>query len=366
MANLKEVFLLFFRLGLTAFGGPAAHISMMEQEVVSKRKWMSREHFMDLVGMTNLIPGPNSTEMTMHCGYERAGVAGLFVAGIAFIVPAVTLTSLFAYFYVEYGEIPDVKAYLVGIKPAVVVIIGLALWKLGKTSLKTTWLWVVAIIAVLLCALGMSEIAVLFLVSIVSAIIFYSVEKKEQSFFIAPLFVVSGVSNVKIFFSFLKIGAILYGSGYALIAYLQSEFVETGLLSSQEVIDAVGVGQFTPGPVLSTAAFVGYLFGGFGTSIIASLGIFLPSFIFVLVLNPIIPKLRKSQFFSIFLNSVNAVVVALIFWVLVEFIREVLIDWRAIVIALVCTLIMFLFKLKFPSYWLVIVGSVLGKLLSIW
>jgi len=267
--KLKEVALVFFKLGCFAFGGPAAHIAMMEDEIITKRKWMSREHFLDLIGATNLIPGPNSTEMTMHCGHERAGSKGLFIAGIAFIIPAVVITALLAYLYVSYGQLPEVAPFLFGIKPAVLAIIASAILKLGKKAIKTTDLIVIGILVLVAALLGVHEVIALLGAGIIGTLYFYLKSKAITTKAVIPFPIVASSLLLKtpvfnVFLTFLKVGAILYGSGYVLFAYLDAELVTKGWLSRTELIDAIAVGQFTPGPVLSTATFIGYQLSGFG------------------------------------------------------------------------------------------------------
>lgn len=381
--NITEVAKVFFKLGLIAFGGPAAHVAMMEDEIVAKRKWMTREHFLDLMGATNLIPGPNSTEMTMHCGYQRAGVLGLFAAGFSFIFPAVVLTVILAYFYVEYGNLPQVEPFIFGIKPAVLAIIASAIFKLGKKALKSWELGILGAIVVLITAIpqiDVNEIMALLGAGVFGAIYFYSKSKTEKkstslkSFIPIVLLQIStktivSVTSVKVFWTFLKVGSILYGSGYVLFAYLDVELVETSMMLRQELMDAIAVGQFTPGPVLSTATFIGYQLSGFWGALAATLGIFLPSFIFVLILNPLIPKMRKSKFLGYFLDSVNVAAVAIMVSVLFTMGQETLIDWKSITIAIISFIAIFPPKfMKFKSLnamWVVFGGSILGYLLHL-
>ena len=369
--KLLEVAQVFFKMGCIAFGGPAAHIAMMEEEVVNKRKWMSRQHFLDLIGVTNLIPGPNSTEMTMHCGHERAGVPGLFVAGISFIFPAVLITGFLAWLYTTYGSLPDVEPFIFGIKPAVLAIIAGAILKLGKKALKGWELGVLGLLVVAASLIGFNEVTVLLVAGVLGAIYFTSKSKLMDSpKSIVPLVLlqisstaVLKITSVKVFWTFLKVGSVLYGSGYVLFAYLDAELVTTGWLTQQELMDAIAVGQFTPGPVLSTATFIGYQLTGFWGAIAASLGIFLPSFLFVLILNPLIPKMRKSKVLGHFLNSVNVAAVAVMVGVLFEMSRVILInDWRAIIIAVISIGITFGLK-KSNAMWTVLGGSLLGYLL---
>ena len=335
--NLKEIAMLFLKLGSIAFGGPAAHIAMMEDEVVHKRKWMTQDHFLDLVGATNLIPGPNSTEMTMHCGYERAGWKGLFVAGICFIFPAVLITGLLAWFYQKYGQLPEVEPFIYGIKPAVIAIIVMAAYRLGKKAVKSTELAILGLATITACLLGINEIAALFGCGLLGLVLYY-LKKTPGSFnTLIPLLWLQPkdllqIGTLKIFLTFLKVGAILYGSGYVLFAFLDTELVASGWLSRQSLIDAIAIGQITPGPVLSTATFIGWQLQGVTGAIAATLGIFLPSFLFVLLLNPLIPKMRKSKLVRAILDAVNVAAVALIVAVCITMAKDTLTDWRSILI----------------------------------
>jgi len=364
--KLKEVALVFFKLGCFAFGGPAAHIAMMEEEVVTKRKWMTRDYFLDLIGATNLIPGPNSTEMTMHCGHERAGKAGLFVAGIAFIFPAIVITGLLAYLYVEYGALPEVEPFIFGIKPAVLAIIASAVLKLGKKAIKTTELAVLGTLVLIVSLLGINEVLALLCAGVLGMLYFYLKDKsRRQLNSFSPLllfsFSIFKISTLKVFLTFLKVGAILYGSGYVLFAYLDAELITKGWLTRPELIDAIAVGQFTPGPVLSTSTFIGYQLSGFYGALVASAGIFLPSFLFVLALNPFISKMRQSKILRYFLDAVNVAAVAVMLAVLIVMAKETLLDWKAIVIALGSVFLVF--KSKISPIWIIILGSVLGYIL---
>ena len=372
--KLKEVAGVFLKLGVFAFGGPAAHIAMLEEEVVTKRAWISQQHFLDLVGATNLIPGPNSTEMTMHCGHERAGVKGLFVAGICFIFPAVLITGILAWAYVTYGQLPEIQPVLQGIQPAVLAIIASAVLKLGKKAIKS---WELAILGILVLAasfIGVNEILALLLGGVLGGIYFGIKNKGFRSVnsvafipFTLPTLVVksvAGVSSLKIFWIFLKVGSILYGSGYVLFAYLDSELVTTGLLSRPELIEAIGIGQFTPGPVLSTATFIGYQLGGVWGAVAATVGIFMPSFLFVWILNPLVPKMRKSVLLRGFLNSVNVAAVAIMLAVLVIMGKETLVEWPSMVIA--ATSFFFVFgPKKLNSIWIIVLGAALGYVLHL-
>lgn len=368
--ELKEVAKLFFKLGCISFGGPAAHIAMMEDEVVKKRKWMNHGHFLDLIGATNLIPGPNSTEMTMHCGYERAGFKGLLVAGIAFIFPAVVITMIFAWLYQKYGQLPQVEPFIYGIKPAVIAIILSAVFQLGKKAVKNAELAILGILTLLAALLGVNEIMALFACGFLGLALYLLKNTGPSAKSIFPFFLLQlpfpllQISSLKIFWIFLKVGALLYGSGYVLFAFLDAELVSTGLLGRQQLIDAVAVGQFTPGPVLSTATFIGWQMHGFWGAMAATVAIFLPSFVFVAVLNPLVPKLRKSKIMSAFLDAINIAAVAVIVAVAIEMGKDSITDWRTITIAITSLLVVFVYK-KLNSAFVVIGGAILGYLLAL-
>lgn len=368
--KLREVAMLFLKLGTIAFGGPAAHIAMMEDEVVKKRKWISHQHFLDLVGATNLIPGPNSTEMTMHCGHERAGWKGLVVAGTCFIVPAVIITGVFAWAYSKYGELPQVTPYIYGIKPAIIAIIISAAIALGRKAFKSVELIVLGVVTLAACIFGLNEIIALFGAGGIGVLLYLARSGSKTVNTIVPTILLQigngalEISHLKIFLVFLKLGAILYGSGYVLFAFLDAELVGKGLLTRQELIDAVAVGQFTPGPVFSAATFIGWQMGGFWGAVAATVGIFLPSFLFVALLNPLIPRLRKSKVMSSFLDAVNVASVAVILAVCVEMGRAAITDWRTVAIAILSLTVIFVFR-KLNSAFIVIGGAVLGYIFSL-
>lgn len=352
----KEVAQLFLKLGISAFGGPAAHIAMMEDEVVTKRKWMTREHFLDLVGATNLIPGPNSTEMAIHCGFHRAGWLGLIVAGVCFICPAVLLTGILAFIYVSYGHIPTIEPLFIGIRPAVLALILAAIIKLGKKAVKNYELGLLGILVVVGVLKGMSEIGAILLGGF-CGMIWLIISKKARG---GNLFCFTPV-----FLFFLKIGCILFGSGYVLVAYLQGELVEQlQWINQQQLLDAVAIGQFTPGPVLSTATFIGYQIAGVSGAFWATLGIFLPSFLFVALLNPIIPVLRKSSWMSCFLDAVNVSAVGVMLAVLIKLGLNVLVDWKMIFIAIVGVGYVIFLK-RFSTVWLIVLGALCGYVLNL-
>jgi chromate transporter len=330
MAKIKEIVGLFFHMGLFAFGGPAAHIAMIHKEVVDKRKWMDEDHFLDLVGATSLIPGPNSTEMVIHCGYHRGGIWGLFLAGISFIVPACLLTGLLAYMYTMAIQIPNFDTYMIGIRPAVIILIIQAVLKLWKKAVKSYELGLITALVLTQGILGTGEIYSLFLGSLVG-FIFLKAKGTLR---------LNSISLFSTFWVFVKIGSILFGSGYVLIAYLQDEIVtKRALLTSMQVADAIAIGQFTPGPVLSTSTFIGYLLHGVPGAILASIGIFLPSFLFVLLLNPLIPKMRQSKNFSLILDSVNAGAVGLMVYALVPLGKVAFVEPIGILIFFMCLLL---------------------------
>ena len=370
-STLKELARLFLKLGIIGFGGPAAHIAMMQEEVVVKKKWLTEQHFLDLIGATNLIPGPNSTEMAIHIGHEKAGWKGLIVAGFCFIFPAVLITLLFAWSYKEYGQLPELKPFLYGIKPAIIAIILSAIFPLAKKSLKTVQLVIIGIIVLVLSLLNFNEIILMFGAGIVALLLYYLKQNSNNrlgAFLPLTLFDFSNdnlisATNVNLFLIFLKIGAILYGSGYVLFAFLDAELVATGLLSRTELIDAIAVGQFTPGPVFSAVTFIGYQINGFSGALLSTIAIFLPSFIFVALLNPLVKKMRNSAVFSTFLDAVNVASIAIIVSICVAMGKETIIDWRTVLIAIISIFITFKYR-KINSAFIVLGGSIIGYLLS--
>ena len=370
--NLKEIAKLFLKLGIIGFGGPAAHIAMMQDEVVVKKKWLTEQHFLDLIGATNLIPGPNSTEMAIHIGHEKAGWKGLIVAGICFIFPAVIITGFFAWLYKEYGQIPQVQPFLYGIKPAIIAIILSAIFPLAKKSLKTIQLGIIGIVVLTLSLLNFNEIILMFGAGIIALLIYYSKQNTSKSinaFIPLTLFQFSNSTilsptNLNLFLIFLKIGAILYGSGYVLFAFLDAELVATGLLSRTQLIDAIAVGQFTPGPVFSSVTFIGYQINGFSGALISTIAIFLPSFIFVALLNPLVKRMRNSNVFSAFLDAVNVASIAIIISICLEMGKETIIDWRTILIAIISIIVTFNYR-NINSAFIVLGGSIIGYILNL-
>jgi chromate transporter len=367
-SKLTEVARVFLKLGLIGFGGPAVHIAMMEEEVVRKCKWLSHEHFLDLIGATNLIPGPNSTEMALHCGHERAGWKGLLVAGACFIIPAVVITGLIAWAYQQYGTLPQVAPFIYGIKPAIIGVIISLMITLGKKALKTVELGMIGAVCVLLALYGINEIYILFGAGLAGILIYLAKQKTPHinTFLPLSLLLLTEVrttpSQWKIFWIFLKVGSILYGSGYVLFAFLDTELVKPGMLSHKVLIDAIAVGQFTPGPVFSSATFIGWQMGGLNGALAATAGIFLPSFLFVAFLNPLVSRLRRSKAMSVFLDTVNMASIALILAVCVEMGKASVTDWKTALIGITGLIVSLTFK-KLNSAFVVLGGSVIGYLL---
>ena len=358
-----EIAWLFAKLGTVAFGGPVAHIAMMESEIVNKRKWLSSEKFLDLIGATNLIPGPNSTEMTLHLGYHRGGIVGLFIAGICFIAPAVIITGLLAQFYGYASHLSVVEPWINGIKVGVLIIIFDALLRLGKKALKRKYLIVIAALAIVLNLTFLSEIAVILLAGLLGALFAQHIKKLFSAAPLIPLFALFlQLKFSSIFLVFLKVGSVLFGSGYVLVAYLDGELVEKlGWLTRSELLEAIAIGQFTPGPVLSTATFIGYQLNGWSGALAATLGIFLPSFLFVWILYPLVEKIRKNPHLSQALNFINAAVVGIMIAVLFILAKSFLIDYKSVVILLSCGLIYF-YPIKRSAPWMVVISAVLGYL----
>lgn len=356
--RLYEIFKVFIRLGTTAFGGPAAHIAMMDEEIIEKRKWISRDRFMDLIGATNLIPGPNSTELAIFLGFERGGILGLLMAGISFIFPAMIIILLFAIFYVRFGTIPGVASILYGIKPVIMAIIIQALYRLGKSVIKNKTSLLLALGILGLYFLGIKEITLLLISSILMLVISNFKEIKDK------FYSVSIISLSVLFLIFLKIGAVLYGSGYVLLAFLEAEFIDKyGLLTMEQLLDAVAIGQFTPGPVFTTATFIGYLLKGIPGAILATIGIFIPSFLVVWAINPLIPKLRKSKIMGAMLDGVNIGSLVLMSIVSLKLGIASLINPLTIIIFIISLVILIRYKIN--SAWLIIAGGTIGWISSL-
>ena len=367
---LGEVVRLFLRLGFTAFGGPAAHIAMMHDEVVKRRQWMTDQHFLDLVGATNLIPGPNSTEMAIHIGYERAGWRGLVAAGLCFIMPAVFIVLTLAWVYVEVGSTPQGNALMVGIKPVIIAIVVQALYRLVPSATKSPILMAIGIGALALYLLGFNELLVLFGGALLVVAIQAVRRFPQMTLAWLPLMAVKPIllpqavavdtpSLTRVFLVFLKAGALLYGSGYVLLAFLRNDLVVNyGWMTEQQLLDAIAIGQFTPGPVFTTATFVGYVLAGVPGAIVATIGIFLPSFLFVALLARVMPYVRKSPWSAAFLDGVNVSALGLMAGVTWQLGRAAIIDIPTALLAVVAAVL--LFRLKINSAWLVLAGGVIG------
>jgi chromate transporter len=373
-AELPELALLFLKLGTIAFGGPAAHIAMMEDEVVRRRGWISHEEFFDLLGATNLIPGPNSTEMAIHIGHRRAGRAGLLVAGACFILPAALITLAIAWLYVRYGSVPEARSLLYGVKPAIIAVILQALWSLGRTAIKSGTLAVLTLAAVVTSLLGLHELILLLAAGVVAAALHRVRAARaagKRLLALLPLGVGAAGSApaaagaafglVPLFLFFLKIGAILFGSGYVLLAFLRADLVERWhWLTQAQLLDAVAVGQLTPGPVFTTATFIGYVLGRTPGATLATVGIFLPAFVFVAASGPLIPRLRRSATAGAFLDGVNIASLALMATVTWSLSRTAVVD--PLTIALLVASAIALFRFRVSSVWLVLAGAVVGTL----
>lgn len=371
MAKLAWAFL---KMGTIAFGGPAAHIAMMEEEFVRRRKWLTEADFLDRLAIANLIPGPSSTELAIFIGYLQRGWAGLLVAGSCFIIPAALLVTTIAWFYLSFGSLPQVTGVLYGIKPAVIAIILQALWNLGRKAVKTKWLAVVGLIAVGLNVIGFAPLAVLATSAIIAGAAALIQQREARVHVLIPFAVSSGVgviatavsaplSIVRLFFSFLKIGSIVFGSGYVLLAFLRTEFVEhLHWLTEKQLIDAVAVGQFTPGPVFTTATFIGYVIAGVRGAVVATVGIFLPGFVLVALAGRIISKLRRSALAMTILDGVVVASLALMAVVAWQLGRAAIVDWLTLAILIASAA--FLFRFRTNSAWIILGAAVAGWFLK--
>lgn len=362
-SSLHELAFVFLKLGTIGFGGPAAHIAMMEDEVVRRRGWVTREKFLDLVAATNLIPGPNSTEMAIHLGYLRAGWAGLVVAGAAFILPAVLMVTALAWGYVKYAALPELNGVLYGVKPVIVAVLAQALWRLGRTAVKTWVLAAVGAAAVVVTVLGVNELIVLLASGIVMMAVRGARQRAGAVVGLLPGAFASSAAAVfgmwPLFLFFLKVGSVLFGSGYVLLAFLRADLVERwGWLTEQQLLDAVAVGQVTPGPVFTTATFIGYVLGGGTGAAVATVGIFLPAFVFVALSGPMVPRLRKSVAASAFLDGVVAGSLALIAVVSAQLARAAVVDWTTVTLAVASAVALLRYRVN--SAWVVAGGAVVG------
>jgi chromate transporter len=368
--SLGELALLFLKLGSTAFGGPAAHIAMMDEEVVRRRGWLTQQEFLDYLSATNFIPGPNSTEMAIHIGRRRAGWPGLVVAGACFILPASIIVAAIAWAYVRFGKLPQAEGLLYGVKPVVIAVVVQALWKLGRSALKTKWLALVALATIALTAAGVHELLVLAIGGLLALPVNRPGRKgtQQKGGWTPVLALSSGAAAATgasvglwpMFLIFAKIGSVLFGSGYVLLAFLRADLVERyHWLTQQQLLDAVAVGQVTPGPVFTTATFIGYVLHGPGGALAATLGIFLPAFFFVAVTAPLLPRLRASPTAGYILDGINVASLALMVVVTWQLTRAAIVDWLTLALAIGSALILLRFQ-NANSAWLVLGAGALG------
>lgn len=375
--SLAELARLFLKLGMVAFGGPPAHIAMMEDEVVSRRQWLTREQFLDFLGATNLIPGPNSTEMAIHVGRIRAGLPGLLVAGASFILPSAVMVTALAWAYMRFGSLPEVTGIMYGVKPIVIALIVQAVFKLAKTAVKSVSLAAVGVLAALATALGVDQLAVLAGGGLLTGIIYWLRSGKRSSS-VATFFtggtalsgtaltgtaagssVAAPFSLTALFLVFLKIGTILFGGGYVLVALIRSNLVaHLGWISERQLLDAIAMGQVTPGPLSTTATFIGFLLGGIPGAVIATIAIFLPAFFFVAISGPLVPRLRHSPLAGAVLDGVNVAALALIAVVTWQLFRAAIVDWATLVLAGLSFFLLLRYRIN--SVWLVLGGAVVG------
>ena len=369
--SLAEVARLFFKLGVIGFGGPAAHIAMMREEVVRRRRWVSDERFLDLLGMTNLIPGPNSTEMAIHLGYVRAGWPGLLLGGSCFIVPAVLIVLTLAWLYVHYGATPAATSALYGVIPVIIAVVAQAIWALGRTAVKGLLPAALGIVVLALSLAGLNELALLFGAGAALMLVRLARRPAAAAAMVAAALGLPGVALGQgavagagvtlgtLFLTFLKIGATLYGSGYVLLAFLRNDFVHRlGWLSDRQLLDAIAVGQVTPGPVFTTATFVGYVLAGWTGAGLATVAIFLPSFAFVALSHPLLPRIRGSRGAGAFLDGVNVAALGLMAAVTWQLARSAITDWFTAALAVASGVL--LIRWRVNSVWLIIGGAAAG------
>jgi len=369
--RLGEVARLFLKLGVIGFGGPAAHIALMREEVVRRRRWVSDERFLDLVGMANLIPGPTSTELSIYLGYVRAGWPGLLVGGICFIGPAVVIVLALAWLYVRYGTTPAVTSALYGITPVIIAIVAHAMWGLGRTAVKGPVSVLVGLGALVLALAGVNVLLLLVAGGVV--VMLLQARAPRAVGLVAALTTLGGAGAASgqtaaggvpmtlgmLFLTFLKIGAVLYGSGYVLLAFLRDDLVERlGWLTDRQLLDAIAVGQFTPGPVFTTATFIGYVLAGSVGALLATVAIFLPSFVFVAASRPLLPRLRRSRWAGAFLDGVNVAAVALMAAVTWQLARAAIVD--GFTVALLILSGAALLAARVNSAWLIVGGAAAG------
>ena len=365
--RLRDVFLVFLKLGLTAFGGPAAHVGLFHDEIVRRRRWLDDQEFLDLLGATNLIPGPNSTEMAIHVGRLRAGWLGLIAGGVGFILPAMLLVMALAAVYVRFGATPQVNWLLLGIKPVIIAIVAQALWALGQKALRDRVTMAAAGLALALALVGVNELALLFGITLAVMLIRnWRLWPRAAGALALPWglswMVAAGAAPftlTRLFLTFLKIGSVPYGSGYVLFAFVRADFVlRLGWLSDRQLIDAIAVGQVTPGPLFTTATFIGYLLGGAAGAVLATVGIFLPAFVFVAISGPLIPRLRASPWAGALLDGANAASLGLMAAVTWQLARAAFSDWFTVGLGLLSALLLLRFRI--PTTWLLLGGAAAG------
>ncbi len=372
--QLAEVAWVALKLGCLAFGGPAAHIAMLHDEVVVRRRWLSEQEFLDLLGVTNLIPGPNSTEMVIHCSYRRAGWPGLVVGGTLFILPAALIVLALAWLYVRWGTLPQAIWLLDGVMPVIIAVVAQAIWTLGRSAVRRPVQIALAVAVFALYLWGIHELVLLAAAAATMLLIATLRRGRALALGLAPVGLAGlgalpttagvPVSLAQLFLTFLKIGAVLYGSGYVLLAFLRRDFVERlGWLTDRQLLDALAVGQVTPGPVFTTATFVGYLVAGLPGAVLATIGIFLPAFVFVAAVRPFVPRLRRSPWTAPFLDGLNVAALALMAGVLWQIGRTVLVDPLSLLLALGALIALVRFRIN--SAWLVLAGGAIGILVQL-
>ena len=366
-ARILEVAGLFLRLGLTAFGGPAAHVALMHDEMVVRRKWVSEDRFLELFGAANLIPGPTSTEMAIYLGVQRVGWPGLVLGGLCFILPAMLIVLGLSWAYVQYGSTPAVAGILYGVKPVVIAIIFQALWGLGRKAVKGYLSATVGLAAAALYLLGVNVLIILLgggllIMAVKNASRLRKVKAASLLLPLAPGLAASAAvpfSLGLLFLTFLKIGAVLYGSGYVLLAFLRADFVTNlGWLTDKQLLDAIAIGQVTPGPVFTSATFVGYLVGGLPGALLATLAIFLPSFAYVAISAPLLPRLRKSPWAAAFLEGVTLASLGLMAGVTIQLGIAAFTDLLTVLLGIAALILLLRYRLN--TTWLIVGGMAIG------
>ena len=370
--GLREIAVSFLRLGATAFGGPAAHIAMMEEEFVRRRRWLSHQEFLDMLGASNLVPGPSSTEMAIHIGHQRAGWRGLVIAGVCFIVPAMLTVMVCAWAYSVFGSLPQIQGILYGVKPVIIAVVLQALWTLARAAIRNKFLAAIGVLATAGALAGGNLLAILLAAGVVTTLRAW-IGERRLSGDLAPIPVAAKslmasttalaasvpLSLLGLFLLFLKFGAVIFGSGYVLLAFLQADLVDRlHWLTQAQLLDAVAVGQVTPGPVFTTATFIGYLLGGVRGAVIATVGIFLPGFLFVAASRPLIPRIRRSKIAGAFLDGVNVGAVALMIAVTFQLGRAALVDFLTLGMAALSAVVLIYFRIN--SAWLIFAGAAVG------